>query len=183
MARGGYRAEAYKPERLVEYKGELQTIKQIMADTGFSYSKVYRLFCLAKPAKKIKVPKPAKAKKVKPPKEKKQKVSKEKPAEPAELSVPAEKISQKTLPLAEEVAEKAAQENKTPLEYMLGVMNDPDIHPDRRDRMAMAAAKFCHENGGDKKGKKEEKQDAAKIAAAGRFAVGAPPSKVISMKR
>ena len=177
MARGGYRAEAYKPERLVEYKGELQTLKQIMADTGFSYSKVYRLFCRAKPAKKNKAPKPAKP--VRQPKKKKQKAAKEKPA----TAAPSEKLPQKSLPLAEEVTEKAAQENKTPLEYMLGVMNDPSIHPDRRDRMAMAAAKFCHENGGDKKGKKEEKQDAAKIAAAGRFAVGAPPSKVISMKR
>ena len=32
----------------------------------------------------------------------------------------------------------------TPLEYMLGVMRDPDIAADRRDDMAKAAAPYVH---------------------------------------
>jgi phage terminase small subunit len=31
-----------------------------------------------------------------------------------------------------------------PLDYMLAIMNDPDASPERRDRMAIAAASFCH---------------------------------------
>jgi hypothetical protein len=32
----------------------------------------------------------------------------------------------------------------TPLEYMLAVMRDPNVDPDRRDRMATAAAPYIH---------------------------------------
>ena len=34
---------------------------------------------------------------------------------------------------------------RTPLEYMLWVMNDPTADPSRRDRMATAAAPYCHQ--------------------------------------
>ena len=54
----------------------------------------------------------------------------------------------------------------TPLEYMLGVINDPAADPARRDRLAMAAAPFCHERMADRViGKKEVAQ--AKAASAG----------------
>jgi len=33
---------------------------------------------------------------------------------------------------------------RTPLEYMLAVMNDPTVPEERRDRMATAAAPYCH---------------------------------------
>jgi hypothetical protein len=32
----------------------------------------------------------------------------------------------------------------TPLEHMLGVLNDPTAAPNRKDRMAIAAAPYCH---------------------------------------
>ena len=34
--------------------------------------------------------------------------------------------------------------NITPLDYMLAVVRDPTAHPDRRDRMAAAAAPYIH---------------------------------------
>ena len=37
-----------------------------------------------------------------------------------------------------------AVEAGTPLRHMLEVMNDPNASPVRRDRMARAAAKYCH---------------------------------------
>jgi hypothetical protein len=44
---------------------------------------------------------------------------------------------------AEREAEIAAS-GLTPLEYMLGVLRDPDVHPLRRDDMAKAAAPYVH---------------------------------------
>jgi hypothetical protein len=43
-----------------------------------------------------------------------------------------------------EIAEAAVKEGITPLEYMLNVVRDPMAAPDRRDRMAIAAAPFVH---------------------------------------
>lgn len=81
----------------------------------------------------------------------------------------------------EEAAQRAAVQppevnagDKTPLEYMLAVMNDPEVDAARRDRMAIAAAPFQHARVGENN-KREEKKDAAKEAAAGRFAPSAPP--------
>jgi hypothetical protein len=44
---------------------------------------------------------------------------------------------------AEREAEIAAS-GLTPLEYMLGVLRDPDVHSLRRDDMAKAAAPYVH---------------------------------------
>ena len=65
-------------------------------------------------------------------------------------------------------------ENRTPLEFMLAVMNDPGQPPNRRDRMAIAAAPFMHPRAGEA-GKKEEQAERAKRAGAGKFAPSAPP--------
>jgi phage terminase small subunit len=65
-------------------------------------------------------------------------------------------------------------ESRTPLEFMLAVMNDPGQPPNRRDRMAIAAAPFIHARAGEK-GKKEEDAEKAKRAGAGKFAPAAPP--------
>lgn len=43
-----------------------------------------------------------------------------------------------------EVANKAAEQGITPLEYMLAVMRDKEIDPLRRDSMAKAAAPYLH---------------------------------------
>lgn len=81
--------------------------------------------------------------------------------------------------VAEEVAAGAAAENITPLEYMLRVMRDPASGPDRRDKMAALAAQYIHPRPTGATGKKEEREDRAKKAGAGRFAPSAPPLKVV----
>lgn len=43
-----------------------------------------------------------------------------------------------------EIAERAAAEGDTPLEYMLRVMRDVTADPGRRDEMAKAAAPYVH---------------------------------------
>ena len=67
----------------------------------------------------------------------------------------------------------------TPLEYMLGVMNDDDADDARRDRMAMAAAPFVHARAeASAPGKKEQRQAAAEEQAqpGGKYAPPAPPT-------
>jgi len=66
----------------------------------------------------------------------------------------------------------------TPLEFMLAVMNDPSEDIDRRCRMAISAAPYCHSRAGEK-GKKENQVERAKKASKGRFAVGRPPLKLM----
>src|SRR5689334_3516414 len=62
-------------------------------------------------------------------------------------------------------------DNQTPLEYMLSVMNNPAAHPERRDRMAVAAAPYVHGRADAQAlGKKEKQQERAKEASRGRFA-------------
>jgi len=57
---------------------------------------------------------------------------------------------------------------QTPLAYMLDVMNDPSVPEDRRDRMAMAAAPYCHPKLTDSgRGKKQQQTEAANTAAVG----------------
>ncbi len=60
-----------------------------------------------------------------------------------------------------------------PLEYMLSVMNNPEVNAELRARMAVAAAPYCHPKKGEG-GKKEQQQDAAKRVAS-RFGASAPP--------
>jgi hypothetical protein len=81
---------------------------------------------------------------------------------------------------AETVADinAAASENLTPLEYMLKIMRDPNEDADRRARMAIAAAPFCHSRKGEGSGK-EDKAERAKQASSGKFAPSKPPIKLI----
>ncbi len=76
-----------------------------------------------------------------------------------------------------DVVQAAKAENKSPLEYMLGVMNDPDAEDGRRDRMAIAAAPFCHGKAAEvEAGKKAQRQaNAEKSASAGKFAAPSAP--------
>lgn len=76
------------------------------------------------------------------------------------------------------ITENAAAENMTPLEYMLKVMNDPQAEKDRRDKMAIAAAPFIHPRKGEGNAK-DDKADRAKAAAAGKYAPGKAPLKVV----
>ena len=43
-----------------------------------------------------------------------------------------------------ELVDAARASGRTPLEYMLGVQNDPAASPERRDAMARAAAPYVH---------------------------------------
>ena len=55
-----------------------------------------------------------------------------------------------------------------PLDYMLSVMNDPTADPGRRDRMAIAAAQYCHPRAADyRKSKKHHEAEVARKAGAG----------------
>lgn len=71
------------------------------------------------------------------------------------------------------------QEQLTPLEYMLRVMNDPNAERDRRDKMAIAAAQYMHVKADVKeaaKTKKEEQAQAADEASSnGMFIPTQPP--------
>ena len=73
----------------------------------------------------------------------------------------------------------AEVENLTPLQYMLREMNYRRNDPNRRDKMAVAAAPFVHVKAGEV-GKKGEREEAAKKAGAGKFGAAAPPRLVAS---
>lgn len=75
----------------------------------------------------------------------------------------------------ENIPKEAEKLNLSPLEYMLNVMNDPNVEPTRRDRMAGMAAPFVHGKPGDK-GKKEEKDENARNIVKKRFSPASPPS-------
>jgi hypothetical protein len=84
---------------------------------------------------------------------------------------------------APEASDKASApvqpENLDPLAYMLRVMNDPSAEPERRDRMAIAAAPFMHPRATDvAKGTKELQAERGRAAASGRFAPRPPPKLV-----
>ncbi|MDB6455005.1 hypothetical protein [Falsirhodobacter sp. 20TX0035] len=75
----------------------------------------------------------------------------------------------------------AAPKQKTPLEYMLGVMNDATADEARRDRLAIAAAPFMHARAeAAASGKKEQKQEAAERVAAGKFAPRGGPKLAVN---
>lgn len=79
-----------------------------------------------------------------------------------------------------EAASAEPRVERTPLEYMLAVMNDPDADKARRDRMAQAAAPYVHGKPGDApKGKKEEAKERA-AAAHSKFAVPQPPRNAVN---
>jgi hypothetical protein len=61
-----------------------------------------------------------------------------------------------------------AASGEVPLDYMLRVMRDPGADPVRRDRMAIAAAPFCHVRvSGRRPGKKDMAEAAARTAGRG----------------
>ena len=49
-----------------------------------------------------------------------------------------------TMRLDVEVRRAAHKIGCAPLEYMLAVMNDPTVDPNRRDRMALGAIRYVH---------------------------------------
>lgn len=70
-------------------------------------------------------------------------------------------------------------EKKDPLEVLLSMMNDPEVPVAQRINAAKAAAPYVHKRLGDE-GKKEERSNAAKDAAKGKFAPKAPPKLIVN---
>ena len=67
--------------------------------------------------------------------------------------------------LPQDVATAAEMKGLTPLAYMLRVLNDPGASKQRRDRMAVVAARYIHRRPGDDGvGKKQELLEAAREA-------------------
>ena len=73
----------------------------------------------------------------------------------------------------------ATNGKQSPLEFLLSVMNDNEIEDRLRIDAAKTAAQYVHHKAGEG-GKKEELQDAAKKAGAGKFGAIAPPKLVAS---
>ncbi len=69
-----------------------------------------------------------------------------------------------------------------PLEFLLALMHCPTADTRLRLDAAKAAAPYCHARV-SAAGKKEQKQSAAKVAGAGKFAPGAPPKLVVHSNR
>jgi phage terminase small subunit len=85
------------------------------------------------------------------------------------------------LPIAE--AEETVRQ-RTPLNYMLGVMRDPAADPLRRDRMAIAAAPFVHKRTADApEGAKAAAAKRAKALSTGRFATPPTPLRLVANNR
>lgn len=80
--------------------------------------------------------------------------------------------------LTEKPQEPPTGEDLEAADYLRKVWNDPHMDPDLR----VKAAEIVLRAAGGKKGKKDEKQDRAKTAGAGRFAAGAPPLKLVGKK-
>lgn len=69
----------------------------------------------------------------------------------------------------------------SPRDYLLTLMRDPKVAPERRDKAAALAIAYVDAKPGEKKlGKKEQKlEDAAAVASGGTFAPGRPPLSVV----
>jgi hypothetical protein len=71
-------------------------------------------------------------------------------------------------PTPKDIVADAKAAKMLPLEYMLLVLNDPTADEVRRDRMAMAAAPYCHPRVADSvRGKKDLQAEAAETAGNG----------------
>jgi phage terminase small subunit len=74
----------------------------------------------------------------------------------------------KAKPIAPDIVRAATASKMEPLEYMLAVMNDVTADETRRDRMAIAAAPYCHPRVADQRlSKREQQGDAAETAGIG----------------
>lgn len=71
-----------------------------------------------------------------------------------------------------------AMRHSDPKDFLLAVMNDFGSEAKLRVDAAKALMPFMHQRKGDA-GKKQDKQDAAKQAGAGRFGTGAPPLRAV----
>lgn len=73
----------------------------------------------------------------------------------------------------------AADGEQTPLEYMLAEMRNPMTPPDRRDRLAVAAAPYVHK----KLGEGGAKVPRTPKEGGGKFAASPMPLKLVANKK
>jgi phage terminase small subunit len=97
---------------------------------------------------------------------------------PKKGSAPKVKPEPRVLP-EKPAAARVDGKRRTPLEYLLDVMNDPGADEARRDRAAAVAVAFLHPKAGAD-GKKGEREKAAASAGAGKFAPAPPPKLVVN---
>ena len=71
------------------------------------------------------------------------------------------------------------EKGSDPKAFLLALMEDESADPRLRIDAAKCLMPFCHPKLGEG-GKKDQKQDAAKVASQGRFAPKAPPKLVIN---
>ena len=70
-------------------------------------------------------------------------------------------------------------ETKDPLEFLMWVMNDPNVEAQVRVRAAITAARYKRAKLPEA-GKKQQQEEAAKSAGSGKFAPAAPPKLVVN---
>lgn len=101
---------------------------------------------------------------------------------PGEVLPVAPKTRKAKAPAVVEVPELSEEiaRDLLPLDHFLKVIRDPLESKDRRDRAAAVLLPFLHEKAGATKGKKEERDDAAKKAASGKFAVPSAPRLTVA---
>lgn len=83
---------------------------------------------------------------------------------------------------APEVPPVVDSEAPSPLAVLEAMMNNPEVPITQRIKAAAAAAPYRHVKKGEG-GKKDERQEQAKKAGAGKFAAAAPPRLVVSNGR
>lgn len=64
----------------------------------------------------------------------------------------------------------------TPLDYLLGIVRNPDMDEKLRIQAATIAAPYCHPKKGESSAKKEAATAAKEMASTGRFVRRQPPS-------
>jgi hypothetical protein len=87
--------------------------------------------------------------------------------------------SQPTSLAPNDIVNAAAAVNLTPLDYLLSVMNNLTEDQNIRIRVAGMIAPFIHPKPGERTGKKDEKEEKAKSAFAGKFKAGRSPLTLV----
>jgi len=81
--------------------------------------------------------------------------------------------------LGSQASEAEALADLMPLDFFLGILRNPSEDKELRIRAATLAAPFCHARKGEGAGKKEDKADRAKSAAAGKYTTMSNRLKVV----
>ena len=149
MPSGGSRIGSGKPRKRYEYDdGRWLTLLEIMELTGLKYAQAYRKY-----AQKLGIREPKRIVRSK--------------------TIGKPPMSHSSSSFSEEL--NTELEKKDPLQYMLDVMNNPLAPPDRRDKMAVAAAQYMHKRAGQASKKEKIAEKASDTARTSKFTRGEAP--------